>query len=132
MDEIVQARYRSYEWDKPFDPNEYRSPKAITLLYENYLQAASSLVEFQARVEELRKRVSELDKSKALLEQEVKTLQKGKWIPFVLQLMSAISGGVGVNILTGRKVLVYGWLFIAMFIALEIIAFVILKSEKKR
>lgn len=139
----VELRYYTYEWDKPFDPNEYRSPKAITLLYENFLRAERNLnrandelaklrEQTQQEIAALKKTIGEREKDVALLQQELEGYRRRKWFPFILQLLAALSVGVGVNIITGQDNHRYGWLFVGLSILLEGVAFFSLKSEMDR
>ncbi len=127
MSDVAHVRYQSYDWDRPFDPNEYRSPKAITMLYESWLQAETSLSKAGEEIENLKKRIGELDKANALLQANLDSFQNRKLIPFALQLIAAICVGIGVNILTAKDNPIYGWLFVGISVVLELVAFFVVK-----
>lgn len=127
---IARVKYKSYDWAQPFDPDEYgRNPKAITMLYENWLQSASDLEAAREEVEVLQRRVNELDKSNALLVSELDFYERRKWVPFILQLLAVIFAGIGINLLTGETETSYGWIFLVVSVILEVVAFFMLKSE---
>lgn len=130
MRKAIQEKYQRYDWAQPFDPEEYRrSPKAITMLYESWLQAEAQLDVANEEIEKLRSQLGNLDKKQALLSAELQALKKRKWIPFILQLVSAISGGIGVNLITSGASKEYGITFVAIFAMLELIAFFVIKME---
>jgi hypothetical protein len=122
--EIILLRHKNYKWDKPFNPSDYSSPEAITILYENWLQSSSEVIELQEQVSKLQKDNATLDKEKAILTEKQDNQQKQKWMPFSLQLVSIITVGIGVNLVTSTPSVLYGWVFIAISIVLEIIAFI--------
>lgn len=130
MGDGTQNRYKSYDWSKPFDPAEYRgSSKAITMLYENWLETSSQLAETRTEIEEIRKLYTELDKSHAILSAEREAAKNRRWIPFILQSIAVICGGIGVNLLTGDTNKEYGWIFLAISLILEMLAFIVVKAE---
>ena len=130
MSDVTRQRYGQYDWDQPFDADEYRkSPKAITMLYESWLEKSLELEESRKETESLRQNFNELDKSKALLTSKLETSQKQRWLPFVLQFVAVIAIGLGVNIVSTHTNEVYGWLFIAFSFLLEIVAFITMKME---
>jgi len=93
------------------------------MLYESWLQAETSLSKAGEEIEDLKGRISEIDKANALLRAELDSLHSRKWVPFVLQLIAAISVGIGVNILTAKDNPIYGWLFVGISVILELVAF---------
>lgn len=130
MEDPTQNRYKSYDWSKPFDPAEYRgSSKAITMLYENWLEASSELVKTREEIIEIRKKYVELDKSHAILSSEKEAARKRRWTPFTLQSIAVVCGGIGVNLLTGESNKEYGWVFLLISLVLEILAFIVVKVE---
>ncbi|MBK9940600.1 MAG: hypothetical protein IPP13_03120 [Kouleothrix sp.] len=130
MGDGTQNRYKSYDWSKPFDPAEYRgSSKAITMLYENWLEASSQLVETRREIEEIKKLYTDLDKSHAILSAEKEAAKKRRWTPFILQSVAVVCGGIGVNLLTGDTNKEYGWIFLLISLILEILAFIVVKAE---
>lgn len=128
--EIVRLRHKNYKWDKPFNPNDYLSPEAITILYENWLQSSAEVVELREQVKQLNSQNSELDKLNAIYISKNDSQQKRKWLPFSLQLVSIITMGIGVNLATSAQNDYYGWVFITISIILEIIAFITISIDK--
>jgi hypothetical protein len=130
MKDITRLRYKNYDWEQPFDPNEYRDPKAIRLLYENWLLATVELEEAQEQINGLKQQSANLDKSNTVLLTENRAYQKRKWLPFVLQFVAVISSGLGINYVTSPGGSQYGWILISISAILELIAFIAVKSEK--
>lgn len=130
IEEIVRLRHKNYKWDRPFNPNDYLHPEAITILYENWLQSSGESSELQKQVKLLNRQVAELDKLNAVLSTEKDSHERHKWLPFLLQLVSVICMGIGVNVVTSAGNNYYGWIFIAIAIILEFIAFMSLKLDK--
>ena len=126
--EIVLIRHKNYNWDRPFDPEDYSSPEAVRMLYENWLQAIIEITELREQMDLLTEQATELDKLNAILRTEIKAYHKRKWLPFSLQLVSVLAAGIGINIVTSSTSNSYGWFFIFLSVILEVIAFVDLKS----
>ena len=128
--DVARRRHSSYNWEQTFDVDEYRkNPKAISMLYEDVLQATSESEALREKIESLQQRISELDKVNVILEKEKLSLQKQGWITFVLQLIAVIFGGFGINLLTSSVPTTYGLLFLIASILLELVAFFVMKSE---
>jgi hypothetical protein len=128
--EIVRIRHKNYKWDRPFTPYDYLNPEAITILYENWLQSSTEIVELREQVIKLGDRNSELDKINAVYVAKQDSQRKWKWLPFSLQLVSVITMGIGVNIVTSAENHNYGWVFISISVILEIITFISISIDK--
>jgi hypothetical protein len=133
MDDITNVRYKSYDWGRPFDPKEYKNAKAITMLYESWLQSSRELEgaketinHLNARVDSLEKKFSDLDKEQAILTVKLGDYKRRKWFPFAIQILATLCIGLGINwISNGGTTVFYGWIFVFLTVVFEVIAFFI-------
>jgi len=102
------------------------------MLHEKYLQAARALVLACEELDSHRKRIAELDRCQAVMALQLDSLNRRRWLPFVLQLVSAICLGIGVNLLTAKSGVGYGWISVILSIVLEVVAYLVVKMEVNR
>jgi len=131
MKNSIRPKYLDYDWNQPFDPNEYcTNPKAIQMLYEETLLTSSKLDASENQIESLKSKNSDLKIENALQHQEIDNYQHNKWFPFLLQLIAVIGIGIGVNFVTASNVILLGWILIGISTLLEVVAFVFVKSKR--
>lgn len=122
--ELVRNRYLQYDWNQPFDADEYRkSAKATSMLYENWLKAAFELDESRLLVQNLQQEVYKLEKSVTLLNDKLTSDRTQRWFVFSIQLIAVLCIGIGVNLITESTNAPYGWFFVGISVLLEILAY---------
>ena len=129
MTEVRRQRHLNYDWDRPFDPDEFSdNPRAVTMLYEDWLETSVALEDAQKKIQRFRKKATEMDKKHALLIQHRNMARRQRWIVFGLQLLAIVFLGVGINLVTSDPSSIFGWIFLAGGVAIEVAAFVLTRG----